>query len=194
LFLMADVVRQLRRALPHPLNTPFRKPPAGFRNAAVLVPLQRDSGAWRVLYTVRSERLGEHRGEIAFPGSQPEAGDAGPLQTALREACEEVGIDPRDVEPLGILDPVDTGTGFRIRPVVGVIAEGAAVRPSLPEVSGVFRVPLDWLQTAGRREGQPVHPPAGDKRAIFFEDFNGRVIWGATARITVQLLDLLREG
>jgi 8-oxo-dGTP pyrophosphatase MutT (NUDIX family) len=190
-----DVVSRLRRTLPRPLSAAFSEPPPGRRNAAVLVPLQPVSGAWRILYTVRGEGLADHSGQISFPGGRPEAGDAGPLQTALREACEEVGVEPDAVEPLGILDPVDTGSGFRIWPAVGVIAEGTAVLPAGPEVRSFFWVPLDWLQTPGRWERRPVPSAAAPgRRAVFFEAYAGNVIWGATARITVQLLDLLREG
>ncbi|MGB7537249.1 MAG: NUDIX domain-containing protein, partial [Anaerolineales bacterium] len=83
-------------------------------------------------------------------------GDSGPLQTALRGACEEVGIPPAAVHPLGILDPVDTSSGFRIWPVAGIIRPPVDPRPSSPEVAEGFWIPLDWLAAEGRWEWRTV--------------------------------------
>ncbi len=159
--------------------------------SAVLILLRNWNDAWEVFFTRRSEQLADHSGQIAFPGGRAEAGDSGPLQTALREACEEIGIPPGSVHPLGILDPVDTSSGFRVWPVAGVLRSLVEPGPSSPEVAEAFWIPLDWLAAEGRWEWRIV--PAGEARreAIFFEAYQGHVIWGATAAITVQLLDRL---
>ena len=159
--------------------------------SAVLILLRNRNDAWEVFFTRRSEQLADHGGQIAFPGGRAEAGDSGPLQTALREACEEIGVPPGSVHPLGILEPVDTSSGFRVWPVVGVLRSPVEPGSSSPEVAEAFWIPLDWLAADGRWEWRIV--PAGENRreAVFFEAYQGNIIWGATAAITVQLLDRL---
>lgn len=151
---------------------------------------------WSVLFTRRGEQLADHRGQIAFPGGQVDAGDSGPLQTALREASEEVGIPPEAVDPIGILAPVDTQTGFRIWPVICILRQPISLKPASPEVCEVFWIPLKWLKEPGRWEWQPVPSEAGrsERKAIFFEAYQGHVIWGATAMITCQVLELILMG
>ncbi len=117
----------------------------------MLVPLLMEGSIWKILFTLRSDRLADHAGQIAFPGGRTEPGDTGPLQTALREACEEIGIRSEEVRPLGILDPVDTRTGFRIWPVVGILPWPLPLTISLPEVREVFLVPLEWLMQPANR-------------------------------------------
>ena len=112
-----------------------------------------------MFFTRRSEHLADHSGQIAFPGGRAEAGNSGPLQTALREACEEIGLPPGAVHPLGILEPVDTSSGFRVWPVVGVLRLPVEPRPSSPEVAEAFWIPLDWLAAEGRWESRPVDGP-----------------------------------
>jgi 8-oxo-dGTP pyrophosphatase MutT (NUDIX family) len=164
--------------------------------SAVLILLRNRMNAWEVFFTRRSEQLANHRGQIAFPGGRAEAGDSGPLQTALREACEEVGITPAAVHPLGILDPVDTSSGFRVWPVVGVIRLPVDPRPSSPEVAEAFWIPLDWLAAEGRWESRTVAAAASGKArsAVFFEAYQGHVIWGVTAMIMVQVLDRIHRS
>jgi 8-oxo-dGTP pyrophosphatase MutT (NUDIX family) len=191
---MTNPDKRLRNSFRGNFTQRYALPAPGGKPSAVLILLRDHDGAWEVFFTRRSERVADHRGQIAFPGGRAETGDSGPLQTALREACEEVGIPPGAVHPLGILDPVDTSSGFRVWPVVGVIRADADPRPSSPEVADVFWAPLEWLAAEGRWERRIVDPaaPGETRTAIFFEAHQGHVIWGATAEITVQLLDRLR--
>jgi|WetSurMetagenome_2_1015567.scaffolds.fasta_scaffold111746_2 8-oxo-dGTP pyrophosphatase MutT (NUDIX family) len=181
---------------PRKITEHYPPPEPGIRYSAVLLLLRQEADEWHVLLTRRSGQLADHRGQIAFPGGRAESGDSGPLQTALREACEEVGLPPDTVQPLGLLDPVDTSSGFRIWPVVGVIRRQVDILPSPPEVDETFWVPLDWLAAGGRRERRSVASVdgGGTRTALFFQPYQGRVIWGATAAILVQLLEILRRN
>jgi 8-oxo-dGTP pyrophosphatase MutT (NUDIX family) len=160
-----------------------------------MIPLWKENDAWKVLFTQRGRQLADHRGQVAFPGGRREAEDAGPLQTALRETLEEVGIRPEQIEPLGILNPVDTSTRYRIWPVVGILREPVMLNPTPPEVQEAFWIPLAWLMEAGRWKWKLVEAQTGRQghRSIFFEAYYGRVIWGATGMITCRLLEILRK-
>jgi 8-oxo-dGTP pyrophosphatase MutT (NUDIX family) len=185
-----------RKTFPGSLGTSYPSPSPGVKFSAVLVPLRRRENAWEVLFTRRSARLADHRGQIAFPGGRAEAGDSSPLQTALRESFEEVGIPPASVQPLGVLDPVDTSSGFRIWPVVGVVASPVELQSETAEVVEIFWIPLAWLKMEGRWEWRSVNTEKNPDRrkAVFFKAYHGHVIWGATAAILVRLLRMLREG
>jgi 8-oxo-dGTP pyrophosphatase MutT (NUDIX family) len=186
----------LRNSLRGTITERYDSSASGGKISAVLILLRNRMNTWEVFFTRRSEQLADHRGQIAFPGGRSEAGDSGPLQTALREACEEVGIPPAAVHPLGILDPVDTLSGFRVWPVVGIIRVPVDPRPSSPEVAEAFWIPLDWLAAEGRWESRTVDAtgPGKARSAIFFEAYQGHVIWGATAMIMVRLLDRIITG
>ncbi|MBN1438394.1 MAG: CoA pyrophosphatase [Anaerolineales bacterium] len=192
-----ELADRLRAALPLDIRTPYPSPrPQGGIPSAVLTALQKEQSGWSLVFIRRGERLADHRGQIAFPGGRAEPGDSGPLQTALRETEEEIGLPAEAVDPLGILEPMDTPTGFRIWPVVSRILRPGAVRPVPPEVAEVFRIPLEWLAAEGRwiRKTLPAESEGGERRTVFFEAFRGRVVWGATAEITLRLIDILRQG
>jgi 8-oxo-dGTP pyrophosphatase MutT (NUDIX family) len=194
---MAEIDILLRKALPWNIQTTYPSSlPPGIKPSAVLIALQKEEEGWKMLFTRRSEQLAEHGGQIAFPGGQAEAGDSGPLQTALREAREEVGLPPEDADPLGILEPADTSTGFRIWPVVCLLRRKPTLHPAPPEVMEIFWIPLAWLREKKRWEWKPVPSEGGRSthRAVFFEPYQGRVLWGATAWITSRLLETLRAG
>ena len=193
---MTGVADLLRNALPQSAATAY--PPAlpGIDYSAVLVALWNNAGLWQLLFIQRGEELADHRGQIAFPGGRKEAEDSGPLQTALREACEEVGISAGQTDPLGILDPVDTSTGFRIWPVVCILNPPVELTPAPPEVREAFWIPLSWLAEAGRWKWETVPSGTGSRgrRAVFFEPYDDHTLWGATALITVNLLRILHQG
>jgi 8-oxo-dGTP pyrophosphatase MutT (NUDIX family) len=191
---MIDIESALVRRLPNNANLSYPPPEPGIQSSAVLVPLLKEEAVWKLLFTRRSEQLAEHGGQVSFPGGRAEAGDSGPLQTALREACEEVGISAEDVRPLGILDSAGTRTGFRIWPVACILKWPVKLTLSIPEVREVFFVPVEWLMQPGKFHWRNVESANGGAlhRALFFEPFEGQVIWGATAAITVRLMDFLR--
>lgn len=162
--------------------------------AAVLVPLYWEADRWNVLYTLRTEHVDAHRGQVSFPGGRIEPGDSGPQAAALREAEEEIGIRPQDVRLLGLLDSLLTVTQFRVEPVVGVIPWPYPLRVNTHEVALAFGVPLDWLSDPENVEEHTrlLRPEGPEIPVYYFKPYAGQVIWGATARITLSLLELVK--
>jgi 8-oxo-dGTP pyrophosphatase MutT (NUDIX family) len=162
--------------------------------AAVLVPLYEDRGAWWLLYTRRTDSVDVHRGQVSFPGGRIDPHDKGPVDTALREADEEVGIPPGQVEILGTLEPLLTVTQFEITPVVGRIPWPCPLRLNTREVACAFGVPLTWLaDPAHLHREQRLPPIPGREIMVFsFDPYLGETVWGATARITLDLIFLWR--
>lgn len=166
----------------------FDRPPAP---AAVLVAFVTGSRPG-VLLTKRNEKLRRHAGQVSFPGGRIEPEDADAAAAALREAREEVALDPTRVEVLGSLGDFLTGTGFRITPIVGLIPPGLALVPEPVEVEAVFEFPLDVLldPRAPRRERQERN---GLTRDVWVWPHPEHYIWGATAAILVHLAEMLRQ-
>lgn len=163
------------------------------RPAAVLVPLIREDGRWSLLFTRRAETLANHKGQVSFPGGAVDPQDSSPEDTALREAHEEIGLLPGDVRILGRLNYMQTVSNFLITPVVGQIRWPYHFRVSPLEVSRVFTIPMDWLADVGNREERPrVFPDGHAENIIYFKQYDGEILWGASARITVELLRILR--
>jgi 8-oxo-dGTP pyrophosphatase MutT (NUDIX family) len=161
--------------------------------AAVLVPLYRADGLWHVLYTLRTDNVESHRGQVSFPGGRIEPGDGGPDIAALREAEEEIGIRPQDVRLLGVLDSLLTVTQFRVDPVVGVIPWPYPLQINTSEVALAFGVPLQWLADSAHLEVHTrlLRPDGPEIPVYYFKPYEGQVIWGATARITLALLETI---
>jgi 8-oxo-dGTP pyrophosphatase MutT (NUDIX family) len=162
--------------------------------AAVLVPIYEEHGRWSVLYTRRTETVDVHRGQVSFPGGRIDPLDHGPLEAALREADEEVGIPPEQVEILGTLGALLTVTQFEVTPVIGRIAWPCPLRLNTHEVACAFGVPLDWLADPAHVHRQQRMPPIpGREISVYsFDPYLGETIWGATARITLDLVALWR--
>ncbi len=151
------------------------------RPAAVLIPVV-DHPEPTVLLTQRSADLPDHAGQISFPGGKIDATDASPLQTALREAWEEIGLDPGFVDPIGYLDVYGTSFGFRILPMLARVTPGFSLHLNDGEVDDAFEVPLSFLMDAANHQ---VHSKEfrGVERSYYAMPFAGRYIWGATAGI-----------
>lgn len=184
-----------RRLRPH-LNAGEAVGPASppeFIESAVLVPLLDGPGGPALLFTRRSRRLPNHAGQIAFPGGVRDPGDRDLHRTALRESVEEVGVDPERVEILGPLNRITTLARYDIQPYLSLWPAGD-YRPVSPgEVERVFQVPLDWLANpvnASRVEVQV----RGHSLRVPAWLWEGETIWGATRRITADLLDRLDRG
>ncbi|GAB4398451.1 MAG: hypothetical protein OHK0031_18100 [Anaerolineales bacterium] len=155
------------------------------RPAAVLAPLFRHAGAWHLLYTRRADRVETHKGQVAFPGGASEAGESAE-QTALREAQEEIGLRPGDVQLLGRLPQMITISNFLVTPVVGVIPWPYAFRVYTPEVERVFSLPLTWLAESGNF--MEIMRVESGRRSIAYLPRDGELLWGATAHMTRELL------
>ena len=163
------------------------------RLAAVLIPLYQYDYSWHALYTKRTDEVDDHRSQVSFPGGIIEPEDEDSEHAALRETQEEIGIDPAVVKVLGRLDSLLTITQFQIVPVVGVIPWPYKLTLNPMEVASVFGVPIDWLADPANLEIHfPETPISGPHIPIYsFKPYQGEVIWGATARITRNLLQLL---
>jgi 8-oxo-dGTP pyrophosphatase MutT (NUDIX family) len=157
--------------------------------AAVLIPLVQDGEDWNILYTRRTQRVESHKGQVSFPGGECEEGETNPEQTALREAGEEIGIDAASVRILGRLKHFITVTSFRVTPVVGVVRWPTVFRPNEHEVERIFTVPLAWLADVGNRWELPF--PGRTRSIVVYHPYDGELVWGATARITVDFLRTL---
>lgn len=164
----------------------------GSRAAAVLVPVFEDGGEARVILTKRPDTLPSHQGEIAFPGGKAE-GDESLLEAALREANEEIGLVPAEVEVVAELDGLATvASRFSIAPFVGVLAARPVLHPHPAEVADVLEVPLSELLADGvfREERWDLWE---SDRSVYFFDLPGETVWGATARILTAFLTHLVE-
>lgn len=155
--------------------------------SAVLVPLYEDAGDLHVVLTRRDWNLRTHRGEVSFPGGRAEPGES-PLDTALREAAEEVSLDPGAVEPLGELDHLTTVTRRAyIVPVLGLVRSRPELRPNEGEVDEVLHVPVaELLEPEVFREER--WGPDDVARPVYFFDLVGDTVWGATAAMLRQML------
>lgn len=166
------------------------RPEAPLRRAAVLVPLVQHPDGLTVLLTQRSAHLTDHAGQISFPGGRIEDTDPDPERAALREAWEEVGLDPARVELVGRLDRWETTTGFEIVPVVGLVHPPLDLKPDPFEVAEAFEVPLDFLVDPGNCERRS-REVRGAQRWFYVLPYQGRNIWGATAGMLVNLAQVL---
>lgn len=163
------------------------------RRAAVLVPLFFQDSEYHVLYTLRPTSIGTHSGEVAFPGGRYQSDDDSLLQTALREAHEEVGLKPEDVQVLGPLDDLRTrSTNYLVTPYVGIIPQAYPYRPDPTEVAEIFSVPLAFLQNPENQNHEIWRHKEEDIPIVIYR-YNGYQIWGMTQRVTQDLLDVLSE-
>jgi 8-oxo-dGTP pyrophosphatase MutT (NUDIX family) len=161
---------------------PYFKPAdhAALAPAAVLTPLIEHEGGISVLLTRRADKMRKHSGQVAFPGGRCDPGET-PVQTALREAQEEIGLDPSLVTVAGLSSPYRTGTGFHVTPVVGFIKPGFLLTPNPAEVADVFETPFAFLMNPGNHERRHADMPDGARRHYYAMPYENWHIWGATA-------------
>ncbi len=163
------------------------------RPAAVLIPFLRASNSWQILFTRRTELVADHKGQVSFPGGSADPGDPSPEYTALREAEEEIGLNTRDVRLLGRLNELPTVTNYCVTPVAGVIPWPYPLRLEEIEVSRAFTIPLSWLAVPSHRETRfRTLPGTGASLpVIYFQPYEGELLWGVSAQIVVNLLAAL---
>ncbi len=162
-----------------------RKITANQRQAAVLIPVVRRAQPG-LLLTQRSARLRKHAGQVAFPGGAMDSSDTSLIAAALREAHEEVAIPPECVEVVGILPPVDSVSGFRVTPVVGIIPPDIVYRPCEDEVASVFEMPLQEALRLGRYHPLDIKRLDGERR-VWLSWYQQYFVWGMTAGIIREL-------
>jgi len=167
-------------------------PATGLIPAAVLVGIV-TGPAPGILLTKRTAHLRAHSGQVSFPGGRIDPGDAGPEEAALREAQEEIGLDPKNVEILGRLPDFATGTGYRITPILALLKPGFAVQASPSEVEAIFQLPLAVLLDPEAPTRRTVNF-AGKPREFWVWPHPDHEIWGATAAILHDLATRLRTA
>ncbi|HVJ11774.1 MAG TPA: CoA pyrophosphatase [Burkholderiales bacterium] len=143
-----------------------------------------------VLFTQRTAQLKNHSGQVSFPGGRAEPGDASAEFTALRETEEEIGLAMQRVEVLARLPDYRTRTGFRVTPVIGLVAPPLELAPDPREVAEVFEVPLAFLMDERNRQRR-TREFQGQQVGYYVFEYGARVIWGATAGILVNLNRML---
>lgn len=162
--------------------------------AAVLVPIFCKDGEYHILFTQRSDQVAHHKGQISFPGGARSKIDGTLLDTALRESWEEVGLEAKDVEIVGQLDSTPTATSsFNILPFVAFIPYPYKFTLSQYEISEIFSVPISaLLRKANRREER--YSSGNQVFVGYCYEYEGRVIWGATAQIVRQFLEIWQSA
>ncbi len=160
--------------------------------AAVLIGLINHDDGPTILLTKRTDHLRDHAGQICFPGGRIEKYDPSVEAAALREAEEEVGLDPAKVEIIGRLRPYDTSTGFRVHPVVGWIDPPLDLELDSFEVAEAFELPLNFVLDPENHR-QQTHQRSQGRPSYYVLPFQGRFIWGATAGMLVIFANLLLE-
>ena len=163
------------------------------RPAAVLVPLVERPGGHTVLLTRRADHLHDHPGQVCFPGGRLDDTDRGPIDAALRETSEEIGLRREYIEIAGVLDGYETVTGYGVTPVVAFIRPGFALALDAFEVAEAFEVPLAFLLDEASRR---IHSGTrnGRRRYFYAFEYEGRNIWGATAGMLVNLQQRMARG
>lgn len=203
--LRARALKHLAREADHRAFDPAYLPPNGdhrlaemlapndgalHKPAAVLIPIIAHPDEATVLLTHRAQHLKDHAGQIAFPGGKIDAKDQSPVDAALREAEEEIGLARHFIEPLGLLDPYLSSTGYRILPVIGLVRPGFELRPDPSEVESVFEAPLGFLMDPARHE-EHEREWRGATRRYFAMPYHEHYIWGVTAGILRMLYERL---
>ena len=158
--------------------------------AAVLIALVEHPAGLSVILTRRADTLRSHTGQVALPGGRCDPGET-PWRAALREAEEEIGLDPALVSLAGLSTPYRTGTGYHVTPVVGFVQPGFDLRLNPAEVADVFETPFGFLMDPTNHQRREGKTPAGDLRRFYAITWENRLIWGATAGMLRALYDRL---
>jgi 8-oxo-dGTP pyrophosphatase MutT (NUDIX family) len=183
-----NFVDQIRSILSSRKRRVVEHPP--FSHAAVLVPLFKKGEDCHLLFTKRSDQVKYHKGEISFPGGVVDEEDLELISTALREVDEEIGLKKSDVQILGILDDIVTITEFIVTPIVGLFPYPYPFKVSEVEIAELIEVPLSsLLREKSFSEKEIIR--GGQKEIVYAYQYEKHIIWGATARILKQFLDLI---
>jgi len=183
-----DFIDEMREILSSRERRVIEHPP--FSHAAVLVPLFQKDEVCHLLFTKRSDQVKYHKGEISFPGGVVDEEDSELEKTALREAFEEIGLKESDVQIIGVLDDITTITEFIVTPIVGLLPYPYPFKVSEIEIAELIEVPLSSLLDKGCLSETEIF--RGDREEVVYAfQYGKHIIWGATARILKQFLDLI---
>ena len=191
---------EIRARLHAQAGTTFDVPPEllsdDAREAAVLVPFVRKQDAWHIVFIRRTDHHSDrHSGQVAFAGGKRDAVDETLLDTALREAEEEIGLAPGDVEVLGHINHHHTISEFQVRPYVAAMPWPYRLKPDRVEVARIFTMPLQWLADESHYRIEHRQHPRSRRPwpVVYYDLYDGEQLWGATARMTLSLIDVLRD-
>lgn len=163
--------------------------------ASVLLPIVRRTHGLTLLFTQRTAHLTDHGGQVSFPGGRAEQHDQSPIETALRETEEEIGLHRRHIDVIGMLPDYMTGTGFQVTPVVALVSPPFELRPEPFEVAEIFEVPLTFLMNGVHHQRRTVELPGGAGiRTFYAMPYERFFIWGATAGMLRNLFHFLRAS
>jgi 8-oxo-dGTP pyrophosphatase MutT (NUDIX family) len=166
----------------------------GYFPAAVLVLFMRKKEQWHILYTQRTQSVRDHKGQVSFPGGVWEDQDLCLKETALRETFEEIGIKKEDIQIIGSLSPIKTISNYTITPFVGLISSELHFHLEKAEVESVFSIPIIWLADESNREEREFIDKSSNvhRNVVFYKEYNGHILWGITAMLTIKLLELIK--
>lgn len=161
--------------------------------AAIMVPLVCEGDNWQLLFTHRTDHVRTHQNEVSFPGGSYDPIDTILVETALREVNEEIGVKKAQITILGAMDPVQTITGFQVFPFVGLMDWPIKLIINKSEVETIFTIPIDWLKDPDNYyEADFQTKTFGIRKVLHYKDYDGQHLWGFTARVTQQMLMLLK--
>ncbi|MGD8458096.1 MAG: CoA pyrophosphatase [Anaerolineales bacterium] len=190
-----EISRKLEGCSNKPIDYPYPSPPLEDRTrpAAVLIPLVRDNKEWKILFIRRTEIQGDrHSGQVAFPGGVCNSNDSSAEEAAKRETHEELGIQANDITILGKLNQFLTVTNFIVTPIVGMIPWPYPLHLEPKEVSRAFTIPLTWLNNSSNWKVIPYELSNGKTtEVIYFKQYDGEILWGASARFVLTFFNAL---
>ncbi|MEH6455330.1 MAG: CoA pyrophosphatase [Cocleimonas sp.] len=167
-----------------------------YRKASVLIPFVRKDDTWHIVFIRRAEsEKDRHSGQVAFVGGKKEAIDDSEIDTALRETQEEIGVNPADIKILGQMSSHYSVSRFQVSPIVATFPWPYEFLIDPAEVSHTFTLPLAWLAEENNYEIRNRQPPESDRQVpvIYFNEFEGELLWGATARMVLTLIKALEQ-
>lgn len=169
-------------------------PDEKLHNSAVLVPIVLHQNQISLLFTLRSNLLERHSGQVSFPGGIIEEDDNSAIETALRETEEEIGIGSDHIQIIGQLNPFNTTTGYIVYPVIGIINSLEVITRNEVEVNRIFYIPLNWLCDPTHSRMEKIVSSDGKTRKVwYFDRYDGELLWGITAKITQELLEIIKK-
>lgn len=156
--------------------------------AAVLIPFCQINGEWHLLFTKRTNGVAKHQGEISFPGGAAEDEDEDLIDTAIREACEEIGLCKDVIDVLGVMEPVATISNYCVLPVVGTFIWPSDFKINQSEVEDILFIPVDWLKNSENWHVEEFqYAPGKSKLVLHYKDYNGEHLWGFTAGLAQKI-------
>jgi 8-oxo-dGTP pyrophosphatase MutT (NUDIX family) len=167
---------------------------SALKKAAILIPFVCVDGCWSLLFTRRADSLSNHRGQVSFPGGGMDEEDGTLVETALREANEEIGLKRTGIHIIGLMPDFVTNSNYLVTPIVSWVEWPVPLEISNHEVSRVFTIPVSWLMNANNWEERLYSNPKGlYGTVIFYNLYDGELLWGISAKITIDLFSILDE-